>query len=370
MIIKIKPILIFITILSFFMISIVITHNSSREGYLTYNKTVPVFNRVVVSQYSKDKYLYKIYDSIYFDPNNGNVIQLFGLPYKPNKKISDTNGYSLTDLILFKRPTEENESKSNSSNVIRQQKHNGSFSIIPKEHIKSSIQLSNEYKIYPKNTNFDIFEGITFSYQVLYISVGKSTILHVYNCTNTSNIHIGTYLLTDSHPISSMYKGGLPTNLGSFVVDNDPKNNQYVDEPLYDPVKNGKVFQLSHNVLFDTTNRNLLVRNKKTLTVYDGTLDTNGKPKQNFTNINKKGVIKYTTKFFNEKLFRKFNVLYIKDTEYNSCVLYMPLPSSKKTVVAIISMDPKILGLITVRNVVIFNPDSANGIDEIGRAHV
>ena len=51
------------------------------------------------------------------------------------------------------------------------------------------------------------------------------------------------------------------------------------------------------------------------------------------------------------------------DKEFNNCVLYIPYPASNRTVVAIIAMDPKILGLITVKSVVIFNKNTRTGIE-------
>jgi hypothetical protein len=36
---------------------------------------------VYISQHSMNNYLYKVHDSVYFDSANGNIIELFGVPF-------------------------------------------------------------------------------------------------------------------------------------------------------------------------------------------------------------------------------------------------------------------------------------------------
>ena len=365
---KIKPLYVFIIILVLLIFSIFLSHNTF-EGFIAFNKTTPPLNQVYISQYTKNNYLYKVHDSIYFDSTNGNVIELFGTQFSENNSTKtptteinttsniDTIGSSLTNIVLMSRPLIQNAPL----NITHYDKSKGELSVDDSV-IGKTIISNYQYSIVPNSSNYKSYSDITYNYQVLYIPVGEPTILHIYDCTNTSNVNIGTYLFRKGQaPAISMYKGGLPTNLGSFVVDNHDKNNTYVNEPLYDSNKSMKTYQVTRNVLFDTTNRNLILKKNNSISVYNGSTGDDGKPKLIFSNVTEKGVISNTTTSFQDKEF--FEVLYILDTEHNSCVLYIPFPSSKKTVIAIISMDPTVLGLITVRNVVTFNPDSEGGIE-------
>jgi hypothetical protein len=364
---KIKPLYVFIVILALLIFSIFLSYNTF-EGFIAFNHTTPPLNQVYISQYTKNNYVYKVHDSIYFDSANGNVIELFGTPFnEKNGNTSnttekttsniDTIGSSLTDIVLMTRSLNQDAPLE----IKHYDKSQGELSV-EDYLIRETIPSKHQYSIVPNGFTYKSFPNITFNYQVLYIPVGQETILHIYDCTNTSNVNIGTYLFRKSRtPEISMYKGGLPSNLGSFVDDHHQNNDKYVDEPLYDSKKSLKTYQVTRNVLFDTTNRNLILRRNNSISVYNGSTDDDGKPKLIFSNVNEKGVISNTTTSIQN--FSIFEVLYILDTEHNSCVLYIPIPSSSKTIIAIISMDPKVLGLITVRNVVIFNPHIEGGIE-------
>jgi hypothetical protein len=343
---KIKPLYVFIIILALLVFSIFLSCYTF-EGFIAFNKTTPPLNQVYISQYTKDNYLYKVYDSIYFDSANGNVIELFGTPFSDTTTTEkttsniDTIGSSLTDIVLMTRPLTQGAPL----NITHYDKSQGELSV-HESLIGKTITSNYQYSIVPNSTNYKSHANITYNYQVLYIPVGTDTILHIYDCTNTSNVNIGTYLFRNSHtPAISMYKGGLPTNLGSFVVDSHENNNSYAVEPLYDSNKSTKTYQVSRNVLFDTTNRNLILKKGNSISVYNGSIGNDGKPTMIYSNVSENGIISNTTASFSSKDFSTFEVLYILDTEHNSCVLYIPFPSSKKTVIAIISMDPTVLGV-------------------------
>ncbi len=91
-----------------------------------------------------------------------------------------------------------------------------------------------------------------------------------------------------------MYKGGLPSNLGSFIPDdNFEGKRQLFEEGLYDPTK--LPYRVSRNVTFDVTNHHLILKKNNSLTVFNGTLGENGKPKEIYSNISEKGIIMNTT---------------------------------------------------------------------------
>ena len=94
-----------------------------------------------------------------------------------------------------------------------------------------------------------------------------------------------------------MYKGGLPSNLGSFIPDDNYSlegKRQFFKEGLYDP--NKLPYCVSRNVTFDVTNHHLnILKKNNSLTVFNGTLGENGKPKEIYSNISEKSIIMNTT---------------------------------------------------------------------------
>ena len=355
---KIK-LLIFLVICAMLILAIILAYNT-HEGFISYNKTMPALNQVYISQYSMNNYLYKVHDSVYFDSANGNIIELFGVPFSETitddktTNLVDTIGSSLTDIILMTRSRTQNAPLTITHHV----KTNGQLSV-NSSLLDKTVTNSYKYTIIPDSTNYNAYSKITYNYQVLYIPVGNDTIVHLYDCSNKSNVNVGTYLFRKNQsPTFCMYKGGLPSNLGNFI-----HNNVSHDDGFYDPEKISKMCRISATVSFDITNHHLILGKNGGITVFNGTLGNDGKPKEIYSNISERGIIKNTTNYYQEDDFTTFEVLYILDTHSNSCVLYIPFPSSKKTVVAIISMDSNVLGLITIRNVVVFNQSSPSGIE-------
>ena len=114
---KLTPLVMFLFILVLFLISIYFMYNVGKtEGFISYNQNIPTLNQLYISQYSKFNLVYKLFDSIYFDSINGNIIELFGQQYstackrnhKQTTNIIDTTGSSLTDIVLISRPVVSN----------------------------------------------------------------------------------------------------------------------------------------------------------------------------------------------------------------------------------------------------------------------
>jgi hypothetical protein len=356
---KFTSLSIFIILLVILIITIIFTCRSP-EGFVSFNETTPILNQLYITQYSTDNLVYKLYDSIYYDSLNGNVIEVFGKPFSdspPNDKYTkdiDTIGSSLTDIVLMSR-----SSNTKSPMLVNYFNNSNSPLSVDKTLVKNGMTNSYNYSITPNNSNYLAKSSITYNYQVLYISCGKDTLIHIYDCSPQNNVNIGTFLFRQSFdPVQYLYSGSMISTLGSYIQDNKESNNSYVKEPLYDINKQNSLFQLSANVLFDTTCRYLIIRNKGGLIAYDGTLGKDG-----FT-PNKVESTENTPTKINTKNFNNFNVLYIQDPDGANFILYVPVPSSTKTIVAVVSMDPSVPGYLSIRNTVVFNQENkVNGID-------
>ena len=362
------PLMMFLFILVLFLISIYFVYTIGKiEGFLSFNKTQPSLNQLYIYQYSISHYVYKVYDSIYFDSRNGNIVELFGQSYGDNKNETmeiDTIGSSLTDIVLISRPV-----MSNSNMIIRYYNNSSSDVKVDMSAIEDKTINSFVYGIIPNESVLQSNIKLSYNYQILYVSWGKDTVIHVYDCSPLKNVHIGTFLFRNGYdPVHYLYRGNLSSPLGVFKPDinQNNQNNSFQPEKLYDEKKQTSLFQLSSNILFDTTCRYLIVRKKGSINVYDGTIDKEGiRPTIIYSNIDKPGVIVNTPKSIIMSRFREFQVLYILDTEDSNLILYMAIPSTRKTMIAIISTSPSVVGHIMVKNVKTFNQDNTceSGLD-------
>jgi hypothetical protein len=369
---KLTPFIVFLILLAVFILTFYFCNRMNTEGFIAYNESSSALNQLYIPQYSSTNLVYKIHDSIYFDNKNGNVIELFGTLFSdsstsgtiPTTNVVDTNGSTLTDIVLMSRSATTNAPMA--LNYYTSSNKTSGLSV-DQSLVKTSMVHSYNYCITPNGSNFNSNANILFNYQTLYISWGTDTILHIYDCSNKNNVNIGTFLFRQSFdPIHSLYKGNITAPIGAYIADSDCNNNTYVKEPLYDSKKQNSLFQLSKNVLFDTTCRYLIIRNNDQITVYDGTLETDGiNPKQIYSNVSAAGTITNTPTCIEHTNFSSFQPLYISDTNAANFILYLPIPSTDKTMVAVISMDPTVPGFISPRNVITFNQKSTtnNGID-------
>ena len=369
---KLTPFIIFLFLFAVFVLTMIFSHRIKKfEGFIAYNESSSTLNQLHLPQYSSSNLLYKVYDSIYFDNKNGNVIELFGTTFSnstttgtiPTTNVVDVTGATLTDIVLMNRSSTANAPMT----ISHYSSSNTTGLSVDQSLIKTSTINSYNYSITPNSSNFNSNPNISYNYQTLYISWGTDTILHIYDCSNKNNVNIGTYLFRQSFdPNHSLYNGNLTAPIGAYIVDNNALNNTYVSEPLYDSNKQNSLYQLSKNVLFDTTCRYLIIRNNGQINVYDGTLGSDGiTPNQVFSNVGTIGTVKNTPTTIVYTNFTSFQPLYIPDQNGANFVLYSPVPSTDKTMVAVISMDPTVPGFISPRNVVTFNKGSStnNGID-------
>ena len=362
---KMTPLMMFIFLLLLFLISIYFVYDFKKlEGFLSYNFDTPALNQLYISQYSKSNLVYKLHDSIYFDNINGNVIELFGKEFNPGKITTsrtdaiDKDGKTLTNIVLISRPP------TTQAKMIIRHYDRSVGDVIDNSIIETNTINSFIYDMIPNESTLFTRDHLTYNYQILYISWGKDTIIHIYDCSQTKNINVGTYLFRSSYdPLHYLYRGNLIFPMISYRGNNISQNNTFQPEVLYDEKKQTSLFQLTSTILFDTTNRYLIVRAKKTISVYDGTLDSDGmNAKIIYENINEKGKIINTPNTINMNNFTKFQVLYISDTENSALILYVALPSTKKTLIAVLAMDPNVAGLLAIKCIKTFNQDNVSGL--------
>ena len=360
------PLIMFLAIFILFLLSIYFVHNVNKEGFISYHYNAIPLNQFYISQYSTSHLVYKLYDSIYFDNKNGNIIELFGKQFSNTSNntkttnIIDINGSSLTDIIVISRPL-----VSHSKMILRYYDNSVSDVKVDNSIIEHKMTNSYAYDMIPNESTLYSNQNISYNYQILYISWGNDTIIHIYDCSNMKNVNIGTYLFRNGYdPNQFTYQGNLTSSLGNYNMNDilNNQNNSFIPEMLYDVKKQNSLFQLTSNILFDTTCRYLIIRNRNSISVYDGTMDDdNISPKMIYSNITENGKIINTPNSINMDHFNKFRVLYIYDTEGSNLILYMAIPSTKKTVIAVLCKNPSSPNHLIIKNVKTFNQDNVGG---------
>ena len=350
---KLSPIMIFLILLIVLVISVVFSKSnwSIPEGFISYNYSGETpsasLQQLVIPPYNKTAQVYHVYDSIYFDSNNGNVIEFFGKQYDPANN-NQTN--VLTDMFIITR----------SEPTVKDYKLISDVDTVNNDaYLNDVSSLNSDSWVFPDSLVGNLFGS--FQYQILYIPWGKDTVLFIYDSTVSKKMVSSTLFSNKTpSPISNMNPNILRISNTTYKGEFDPRNDSYVMEVLYDPLKTSNVFQISSNVLFDTKSGYLIIRHGGKIDVYNGVLNTtDGSPIALYSNIDKEKMIKDTpTTITNANL----NSFVLNDVDGNNVVIYIPMLSNKVMVV-VLTVDPNSPNLFAFVNVVRFDSSVANGVD-------
>lgn len=337
---KITPLILFLILLFVLSISVLFSKylplfsNRQSEGFISFEETKNILDPVYIPQYSTNSndMLVKIYDNIFFDSANGNLIEVDGTVYMDGNTNTDGNliingnvdvnaidtgnididGTSINQIYVLQR--------TNTSAVVYPSIYDDENTLIPFKTPESAIpNVTNSFlqKVYTTQC------VDTDTYQIVYIGWGLRTYLHVMNLTNNTNI--GSFVFGKDtfgqniafNPQYMIY--GKNTLIGGTNTDDsDSKNSTYVKLPDYDAT--AELYQVNKSTFFDKRNGNLIVRIGNSNSIYDrsGALLPTGAP------------LTTTLKSVS------FNSWITPDAN-NNMVLYMP--ESDKTVIAIIKQN-------------------------------
>lgn len=208
-------------------------------------------------QYSTQHNVYQLYDSLFFDDQNANIIEVGNTLNVPN-------------------PAQVGSSVSQSSTIVTPRDGGETVTYISQYTdtiVAQDVNSSLESSIIPQYSSWTYYTQAVppaNSYTLLYMPWDNKTYIHMID--NASNNNLATFLFSPGSPPQSIYyPPGNVVGLTSFVMDADIANNTMVTEPLYNTSR--QVYQISHYVKYDVLNGNLLVQNgegpTKTFAVYD-----------------------------------------------------------------------------------------------------
>ena len=264
--IKLSPLILFIILLIVLVIATAVKNlGLVSEGFNSFLYSADSFTDKKVFAYNNIRNITKIYDDIFYDPKNGNVVAVYGTEYTSE---DDNTGQSVTQIDIVPRVE---------SNIVSYNKgtDNKTLSQITEESKKSTVV--------PVDTQWS--KQFTYN-QICYVTWGTKTFLYVMNLSNATtagNTILGNTSVTysGSYQPAAMayYKDSSLTLSSKYTVNNaeldnkrtiylqssytysgDGNDDKNVIETYYDTTKG--VYQLVNNVKYDVANGNLLIQSK------------------------------------------------------------------------------------------------------------
>lgn len=310
--IKLTPMILFLILLIVLVISVMYGNQLLvKEGFVSFQTNSKPLEIVKIPSYSSSNPSVKLYDNIYFDNKNGNVIEVDSTTYSGNV---DSTGITISTTRVIPR----NDSGS-SGKIYKNTVTNGTVipQDIPQSLIASVPYSYSSYLYETQSTNTD-------KYSVFYLPWKTDTYIHILD--NTLSSQLASYYFDNNNNMQIYNYSKNNIGLTSYVPFVPVSNITTLDK-FYDG--NASLYQISQYVKYDIANGNLIVQNTpdgngKTITVYN----RNGASQS----VSSAGQYQNTNKSITTVLFAPFNVI---DTLGQNLILYLACKSN--TVIALIS---------------------------------
>jgi hypothetical protein len=241
---KLTPFVLFFIILLVLVISIVFMKNVNNEGFIDfyYSSSPTDASSVLVPIYSTNYPISKLYDNLYFDKRNANLVALNG----PYTGTSSTDAKTLSSIAILTRNNSQYNSVVNYTNPTT--------NITNYDSVESKVtSITENYKL------MNLYTGMPSPYAVFYFAWNKDTYLHVIDISNnTNNRHMVSYYINGSSAVTTYdFSSNTPTHIypriqtKSTAVDASNSSVLLLNTtvPVYDLSKN--VYQLDTNVYYD-----------------------------------------------------------------------------------------------------------------------
>jgi hypothetical protein len=251
--------------------------NEKEEGFISFAKDSQYNSKVYIPLYSStdNKNIYKLYDSIFYDINNGYIIEVDG---DPSSTSEDNNGLTINGIYVVSREGTFTNKKDDgiykNELTCNGNTYSGSVSTIDKSIsancIVKSASVSTITSLTTKYQNWQYTTKCskTNKYSVIYISYDILTFIHIID--NTNKKHIITYSFLGSQTkYSYLFNTSESISVSTVKNNKSINNNTYVIDSSYD--SKIKVYQFTDTVKFDDNNGYLIVTNSSdgSVTVYN-----------------------------------------------------------------------------------------------------
>ena len=368
---KLSPLILFIILLVVLALSSMIKSYMNREGFITYNHGSALFSTKTVGIYSSENPITKIYDDIYYDPRNGNVVVVYTKSQYTNAASVDADGKNIKAIEIVPR-------KNVANNQVVKYENNTVDKI---ENGVSKAEVINQVTPESRKTTLDTTE-VAWSYksgsnQVNYFTWGSNTYIYVMDLTGlgtsgnsfasdaqgtsfaskTSTTSGNSYSGTVKHASGAFYTGSInpntsfdftgadgDSNVDIYVTNSYPQqtNDGYDDksmiEPVYHPSRT--VYQITNTIKYDIANGNLLIvtptTSPKKIEVYyrsgEDMREDDSTPNITLTTLAdaQASGASYITQSFSKSVSKPF---FVQDYANKNTVMYWP--SGENTLIAV-----------------------------------
>lgn len=368
---KLSPLILFIILLVVLALSSMIKSYMNREGFITYNHGSALFSTKTVGIYSSENPITKIYDDIYYDPRNGNVVVVYTKSQYTNAASVDADGKNIKAIEIVPR-------KNVANNQVVKYENNTVDKI---ENGVSKAEVINQVTPESRKTTLDTTE-VAWSYksgsnQVNYFTWGSNTYIYVMDLTGlatsgnsfasdaqgnsfaskTSTTSGNSYSGTVKHASGAFYTGSInpntsfdftgadgDSNVDIYVTNSYPQqtNDGYDDksmiEPVYHPSRT--VYQITSTIKYDIANGNLLIvtptTSPKKIEVYyrsgEDMREDDSTPNITLTTLAdaQASGASYITQSFSKSVSKPF---FVQDYANKNTVMYWP--SGENTLIAV-----------------------------------
>jgi hypothetical protein len=288
---KISPLILFIILLVVLALSAMIKNYMGTEGFITYNHASAPFSTKTVGIYSTDNPITKIYDDIYYDPRNGNIVVIYTKDvYGVDGALADTDGKNIKSIQIVPRKNEKSSQISEYSNASIDKKDDKGVSLavavttVTPESRKATldaIDVAWSYKSGTSQVNYFTWGTNTYIYvmDITGISVNGNSSSPGYDKARFENSYSGNgaaYSGAIKHASATYYTGSINPGItldftgadgdvfDDIIVEStypQQTNSGYEDkssiEPIYD--KSRQIYNITSHIKYDIANGNLVI---------------------------------------------------------------------------------------------------------------
>lgn len=283
---KLSPFALFIILILVLVIATTFS-GLNQEGFITFGQSNNPLTPAFVSGYDSSTKIIKLYDDIYYDSRNGNVVF-----------ISELNGTINKIDIVQRDPAQSPVS-------VSKGRDSTDFSDVSTESkINTIMQTYSSYITRRSTTN------------IIYNPWGNDTHMYLFDVTDNTGGNTAvkpvltvSYNGTDRYQYNTSFTDVTIPISSTYTASSDSKNNTMV--PVTEYSTRG-LYQLVPTVFYDVSNGNLLVKNAATYDVYER--GSSVKSTDTMTNLSSKSFSQITKQ-----------PSFINDAEGNNTILYHPL---------------------------------------------
>lgn len=383
---KISPLILFIILLVVLALSAMIKNYMGTEGFITYNYDNKMFTSQTVGIYSTDNPITKIYDDIYYDPRNGNIVVIYTKDAYTNAASVDAEGKNIKAVEIVPRKNDAtNKIVKYENNTINAASPSAISQVTPESRKATldAIDVAWSYKSGTSQVNYFTWGTNTYIYvmDITGISVNGNSSSPGYDKARFENSYSGNgaaYSGTIKHASATYYTGSINPGITLDFTDTNGVDGDVFDdiivestyptqtsggyedkstiEPYYHPSR--QIYNITNDIKYDIANGNLVIIKSTSTTKEANVYYRSGADKREddytpdielttVANAQSNNAA-YITQSFNKSVSKPF---FVQDTTNKNTIMYWP--TGENTLIAVFE-NRNANGYVPIKKVVRF----------------